>query len=177
LKSLPGIPKPDTSRIQRYFTDAYYHFPHELIAEILEASFEFTDIISVEAFAHLVPDLGNKLQDEKFRMSLLSTINLVEKYRAILGMASHFLGIGTRILHCFQPDSFQRRKLCGRRKKLSLRVFMTNPCMDGMTLNESFLLSKTGYITKPINFRLHFWSSRFLLTQKPRRQNASQTVS
>jgi ubiquinone/menaquinone biosynthesis C-methylase UbiE len=86
----------DTSKIQRYFTDAYFHFPQELVDEILEVSFELTDILSVEGFGHLVPDLRSRLQDDEFRMNLLSTIRLIERNRDIMGMSSHFMGIGTR---------------------------------------------------------------------------------
>jgi len=87
----------DTSKIQRYFTDAYFHFPQELIDEIKEASFELSDIISVETFGHLIPDIGTKLEDETFKANLLSTIRLIEKNRDIMGISSHFMGIGTRI--------------------------------------------------------------------------------
>ena len=86
----------DTSKIQRYFTDAYFHFPQELVDELVEAKLEFTDLISVEAFGYLVPDLGAKLEDEGFRSNLLSTICLVERNRDIMGISSHFMGIATR---------------------------------------------------------------------------------
>jgi ubiquinone/menaquinone biosynthesis C-methylase UbiE len=86
----------DTSKAQRYFTDSYFHHPQELVDEIGEAGLRHMDMIAVEGFGHLVPNLDEKLQDAAFRENLAATLRLIEKQKDIMGMSNHFMGIGKR---------------------------------------------------------------------------------
>ena len=86
----------DTSMSKQYFTDAYFHMPNEVHAELSEVGFHVEKLVAVTSFGHIIPGLDNKLKDENFRELLLKTIRLVETDAAIMGVSSHFIGIGKK---------------------------------------------------------------------------------
>jgi ubiquinone/menaquinone biosynthesis C-methylase UbiE len=88
----------DTSSKRMYFTDAYLHLPNEVSEELTESGFQFEKLIAVTSFGHIIPDLDNKIKDETFKNTLLNTIRLVETDPALMGISSHYIGIGKKPL-------------------------------------------------------------------------------
>lgn len=88
----------DTSSNKSYFTNAYFHKPDEVVAEIKEAGFVFNELIAVTSFGSMITDIDNKMKDEKYRDILLNTIRLVEKDDSLMGISSHCIGIGEKIV-------------------------------------------------------------------------------
>ena len=91
-----GIHK-DTSQSKRYFTNGYFHLADELSNEIEEAGFKFEDTIAVTSFGCTIPEIEKKLADENYRKVLLETIKSVEKEPSLMGISSHYIGIGRKI--------------------------------------------------------------------------------
>ena len=60
------------------------------------AGFIFDKIISVTSFAWMIPDLSEKLNDEKYRNILMETLQHIEVDSSIMGISSHFMGIGRK---------------------------------------------------------------------------------
>lgn len=86
----------DTSRSKRYFTDAYLHRPNELEAEFRDSGLIFNGLTAVTGFGWIVPDLKNKLDDPAYREVLLTTLRQVEDRPELMGVSSHFIGVGVR---------------------------------------------------------------------------------
>ncbi len=86
----------DTSKAKSYFTDSYFHSPHDFVEEMREAGFRHAELVAVEGFGHLVPDLDEKLRDPAFREKLEATLRLIEKNGDIMGVSNHFMGIGSK---------------------------------------------------------------------------------
>jgi len=87
----------DTSQNKKYFTDSYFHHPQEVSHEFKDTGFLFEDLIAVTSFACTISDIEEKLKDENYRRVLLSTIKLVEKEPSLIGISSHYMGIGIKI--------------------------------------------------------------------------------
>lgn len=86
----------DTSSSKRYFTDGYFHHPEELVSELKKSNFEFEDIIAVTSFANAIQNIKSKMEDVNYLNTLLETIKLVEKEPSLMGISSHYIGIGKK---------------------------------------------------------------------------------
>jgi ubiquinone/menaquinone biosynthesis C-methylase UbiE len=86
----------DTSSSKKYFTDGHFHHPEELVNELQEARFVFEDIIAVTSFANAIQGIKSKLEDVNYLNTLLDTIKLVEKEPSLMGISSHYMGIGKK---------------------------------------------------------------------------------
>ena len=86
----------DTSQSKKYFINSYFHNPNELCQEIEQSGFLFEDIIAVTGFGSTIPEVNEKLKDDNYRKTLLDTIRLVEREPSLMGISSHFLGIGSK---------------------------------------------------------------------------------
>jgi ubiquinone/menaquinone biosynthesis C-methylase UbiE len=86
----------DTSASKKYFTDGYFHHYCEVQNEIEEAGFHFTDLIAVTSFGNVISGIDEKMKDEKYYKVLLDTIKLVEKEPSLMGISSHYIGIGNK---------------------------------------------------------------------------------
>lgn len=92
-----GVHK-DTSLSKEYFTNAYFHHADEITNEIEESGFVFKELIAVTSFGCTIPDVENKMKDDNYRNILLNTIKLVEKDSSLMGISSHYIGIGEKRL-------------------------------------------------------------------------------
>lgn len=90
-----GVHK-DTSSSKKYFTNAYFHHADEVTNEIEESGFVFEELIAVTSFGCTIPDIENKMKDDNYRNILLNTIKLVEKDSSLMGISSHYIGIGEK---------------------------------------------------------------------------------
>lgn len=86
----------DTSKSKQYFTDAYFHHADEVPQELEDSGFGFQELIAVTSFGSIIQDINDKIMDEKYLNILLSTIKLVENDRSLMGISSHYIGIGIR---------------------------------------------------------------------------------
>jgi ubiquinone/menaquinone biosynthesis C-methylase UbiE len=79
-----------------YFTTAYFHFPDELNAEILDAGFKAEDMIAIESFGWLIPDFVKKWAVEDYQPLLLESIRRVEKNKDLMSMSAHFMVVAKK---------------------------------------------------------------------------------
>jgi 2-polyprenyl-3-methyl-5-hydroxy-6-metoxy-1,4-benzoquinol methylase len=84
-----------TNKLQ-YFTDAYFHQPSELKNEIDEAGIQCLTILPVEGLGNSIPQIENRIKNERYKQKLLTAIRKTENEPSILGVGSHFLGIGKK---------------------------------------------------------------------------------
>ncbi len=86
----------DTSMSKQYFTNSYFHHPNEVSDELQEGGFIFEDLIAVTSIGNMISNLNDKFEDVKFKETLLNTLRLIEKEPSIMGISSHFIGVGRK---------------------------------------------------------------------------------
>jgi ubiquinone/menaquinone biosynthesis C-methylase UbiE len=74
-----------------YFTEAFFHEPEELRAELTEAGFHEVRIVAVEGPAFALPDFEERWRVEAARDTLLRFVRSVEEAPALLGASPHLL--------------------------------------------------------------------------------------
>jgi ubiquinone/menaquinone biosynthesis C-methylase UbiE len=79
-----------------WFTTAFFHHPDELGDEIRDGGFELTGLFAVEGPGWFVPDLEDRLNDDRKREVLMEAIRRVEQEPSILGASPHLLAVGRR---------------------------------------------------------------------------------
>ncbi len=79
-----------------YFTDAYFHTPAELEAEIAEAGYELVGMMGVEGFGRLLPDFDALWADADRRRRLLDHLREIERAPSLLGMSAHLLAVARK---------------------------------------------------------------------------------
>ena len=79
------------SRVQEYFTTAFFHRPEELEAEVAEAGFSLKGLFSVQGPGEYATDLDDRMADLRKREQLLDLIRIVEEERTLMGTASHLV--------------------------------------------------------------------------------------
>jgi SAM-dependent methyltransferase len=81
-----------TGRIE-YFTNAYFHHPPDLAAEVEEVGFLDAVVHAVEGPAALMPDFERRWADPAAREVLMDLTRRVEREPALLGASPHLLAI------------------------------------------------------------------------------------
>jgi SAM-dependent methyltransferase len=71
---------------------AYFHRPEELRAEFAAAGFGDIRLLAVEGFAHLLPELAERLREPR---AVLDAVRLTEDDPSMLGASLHVLGVAT----------------------------------------------------------------------------------
>jgi ubiquinone/menaquinone biosynthesis C-methylase UbiE len=79
-----------------YFTDAFFHLPEELAAELSEAGFELVELVAVEGPGWLARDFERLWNHPQQRERLLASLRKVEHEPALIGASSHILAIGRK---------------------------------------------------------------------------------
>lgn len=79
-----------TSRPE-YFTTAYFHRPHELSEEAIEAGFLDVEVFAVEGPGWLARDFDDRWADSARRGCLLELMRQVEREPALMGISPHLL--------------------------------------------------------------------------------------
>jgi SAM-dependent methyltransferase len=77
------------------FTNAYFHLPHDLEAELSEAGCTVEHIYNVEGPGFLVNDFSERWQDPSRRDVMLRVARLVETEPLLLAASSHLLAVGS----------------------------------------------------------------------------------
>jgi ubiquinone/menaquinone biosynthesis C-methylase UbiE len=79
-----------------YFTDSYFHYPQELIDEIIAAGFMFETLLAIEGPTLLMEDFTQKWEDKEIRRKLLAIVRQVEAEPNLWGVSAHIMGIGKK---------------------------------------------------------------------------------
>ena len=88
-----------------YFTDAYFHRPEELRAEIEQAGFQQEQLLAVDGVGAVLADLDDLWRDEERREHLLGLLRLLESEPALLGVSPHIMCIARRPAPTGHSDS------------------------------------------------------------------------
>jgi SAM-dependent methyltransferase len=83
----------------KVFTNAYFHLPTELAAEVETAGFDGTEVFNIEGPGFLVNDFERRWADPSRREILLAAARLVETEPEMLGAAGHLLAVATKLEH------------------------------------------------------------------------------
>jgi hypothetical protein len=79
-----------------YFTDAFFHHPDELRAELAQAGFRVDGIYGVEGPCWMVPEVESWWNDKQHRETLLKIARAVETEPSLLGVSSHMIAVGRK---------------------------------------------------------------------------------
>lgn len=79
-----------------YFTDAFFHRPDELAAELTEAGFDLVELVGIEGPGWLARDFDRLWDLPEQRERLLAKLRQVEHEPALLGASSHLMAIGRK---------------------------------------------------------------------------------
>ena len=83
-------------KFPEFFTRAYFHLPEGLRSEVLEAGFEWVEVLAVEGPGWLPPQFEEYWSDEERRALILKIVRMVEKEPSILGLSPHFLALAQK---------------------------------------------------------------------------------
>lgn len=79
-----------------YFTDAFFHLPDELAAEVAEAGFKSVELVAIEGPGWLARDFDGLWKHPEQRERLLATLRKVEHAPTLIGASSHIIAIGRK---------------------------------------------------------------------------------
>jgi ubiquinone/menaquinone biosynthesis C-methylase UbiE len=79
-----------------YFTTAFFHRPEQLAAELVEAGLIAEALLGIEGPAAMLPDLDDRLHDDRRRDQLLHVLRLLESEPALLGVSAHIMAVGRK---------------------------------------------------------------------------------
>jgi ubiquinone/menaquinone biosynthesis C-methylase UbiE len=85
-----------TNNLQ-YFTDAVFHRPDELAAEVQESGLELVDVLPIEGPGWLARDFNRLWSDSRQREHLLAVLRKIEQEPSLIGASSHLLAIGRKL--------------------------------------------------------------------------------
>ncbi|MEJ2596826.1 MAG: class I SAM-dependent methyltransferase [Anaerolineales bacterium] len=80
----------------KYFTEAYFHHPDELVEEVLEAGFSIECMLAVEGPAVFLQDLEDRWINIEQRNLIIESIRWVEEEPALLGATGHLAVVGRK---------------------------------------------------------------------------------
>ncbi len=79
-----------------YFTTAFFHLPEELKSEMADSGFAAIELFAIEGISEMLPDLAEKMAEDRYRSILLDVIRSTEQDSAFMGMSAHILGVGKK---------------------------------------------------------------------------------
>jgi ubiquinone/menaquinone biosynthesis C-methylase UbiE len=79
-----------------YFTDAFFHYPDELKAEIVEAGFLYQNTFAVEGFGWMLQNFHDHWNNAERKERMLKFIRLTETEPSLLGMSAHLLAVAQK---------------------------------------------------------------------------------
>jgi ubiquinone/menaquinone biosynthesis C-methylase UbiE len=79
-----------------YFTDAYFHHPQELPAELEEAGFVDADLLAVEGPFWCLQNFDDVWASDELRERMLGFLRRVERDASLMGASAHLLAIGRK---------------------------------------------------------------------------------
>lgn len=84
-----------TDRVD-WFTTAYFHHPHELEREVLEAGYVLDGLYAIEGPAWLLQDFEDRWADPAERATLLDIVRALEREPTLFGVSAHLLSVAHR---------------------------------------------------------------------------------
>ena len=90
-----GQHRNSTERLD-YFTTAYFHRPDELAGELADADLGAEGIYGIEGPGWLLPDIGERMEDDRRRTEVLHVARLLESEPSVLGASAHLLAAAVR---------------------------------------------------------------------------------
>lgn len=79
------------------FTTAYFHYPDDLVAELVDAGLTDAEVFAVEGPGSFLDNLDELLDAPVGRRVLMKWIELVEQEPAMIGASSHLIAVGRRL--------------------------------------------------------------------------------
>jgi SAM-dependent methyltransferase len=79
-----------------YFTTAYFHRPEVLRAEVLNAGLDLVNLYGIEGPGWILPDIAERLADDRRREDLLRVARLLESEPFMLASSAHLLAVAQR---------------------------------------------------------------------------------
>lgn len=79
-----------------FFTNAWFHRPEELEAELRAAGFEIDGCYGVEGPCGMLPDFDERWSDPERRAGMIRIAEMVESEPSLLGMSPHILAVARR---------------------------------------------------------------------------------
>ena len=77
------------------FTTAYFHDPHELASELVDAGLKDGRVLPVEGVLHWAPDIGYRLSDPTQCELILDVLAGMESDTSLCAATAHLLAVGT----------------------------------------------------------------------------------
>jgi hypothetical protein len=79
-----------------YFTTAYFHRPDELARELTDAALALQGVYGIEGPGWLLPDIAERMQNDRRRPEVLHVARLLESEPSVLGASAHILAVAVR---------------------------------------------------------------------------------
>lgn len=79
---------------KNYFTSSYFHTPEEISQELERNGYTSVKWFSIDGFGWLLPNIDNKLKDEKYTGLLLDILRQTETEQSLAGISAHHLTVG-----------------------------------------------------------------------------------
>jgi ubiquinone/menaquinone biosynthesis C-methylase UbiE len=79
-----------------FFTNAYFHRPDELEAELRDAGFVVDGSYGLEGPCGMLPDFDERWNDPERRAGMIRIAEMVESEPSLLGMSPHILAVARR---------------------------------------------------------------------------------
>jgi len=80
----------------KYFMEAFFHHPDELVAEVSNAGFKVLGMFPVESISYLMKDLEVNWQIDAHREFLLEIIGKIEGEPSLIGASPHIICVGAK---------------------------------------------------------------------------------
>lgn len=79
-----------------YFTTAYFHRPEALRAEVQDAGLELVNLFGIEGPGWILPDIVDRLSDDRRREDLLRVARMLESEPSMLASSAHLLAVARK---------------------------------------------------------------------------------
>jgi len=79
-----------------YFTDAFFHHPDQLRAEVVGAGFIAEGLLAVEGISYMMKDLHERWLEEGYREFVLDIIRRTESEPTLIGASPHLMCVGVK---------------------------------------------------------------------------------
>lgn len=79
---------------KNYFTSSYFHTPEKISQELEMNGYTSVKWFSIDGFGWLLPNIDDKLKDEKYIKKLLDILRQTETEKSLAGISAHHLTIG-----------------------------------------------------------------------------------
>lgn len=80
----------------KFFTSAFFHYPHELADEVKEAGFRVEALLAVEGPARMLIDFETQWRVPEIQEKILRITRLVESEPTLWGVSAHMITIGKK---------------------------------------------------------------------------------